>query len=164
MGRCIRLVSGYLFVSVLSYGPGMIRYTLTCAEGHRFESWFQSADAFDTLSGAGMVSCSLCGSCDVTKALMAPALKAGQTEPVKDAKLGAPATEVERAIAELKRRIESESDYVGLRFAEEAREMHDGLIPMRTIHGEARPDEARRLIEDGIPIAPLPFLPARKTN
>ena len=93
---------------------------------------------------------------------MAPALRpADRTE---TAPLATPQSELEQKLAALRAHIEETSDYVGLSFAAEARAMHDGLIPERAIHGEARPDEARRLIEDGIPVAPLPFLPKRQAN
>ncbi|MBK1636374.1 DUF1178 family protein [Rhodovulum adriaticum] len=145
----------------------MIRYTLSCADGHRFESWFQSADAFDKLHAAGMVACAVCGGTQVQKTLMAPSVAtdtpAAPAEP--DApKLSTPASPAEQALAELKRKIEAHSDYVGPRFAQEARDMHAGLTPERAIHGEARLDEAKKLIEEGIPVAPLPFAPGRKTN
>ena len=67
-------------------------------------------------------------------------------------------------LEKLRRHVEANSDYVGLSFAAEARAMHEGRVPERAIHGEARPDEARRLLEDGIPVAPLPFRPTSKTN
>lgn len=133
----------------------MIRYTLRCAADHAFDSWFQSASAFDTLNGAGHLSCPDCGSTDITKALMAPAIRPTLTEP---------ATPREQALAELRRTIEDNSDYVGDGFVAEARRMHEGDAPRRAIHGEARLDEARKLLEDGIPVAPLPFLPARRSN
>lgn len=138
----------------------MIRYTLRCAKGHDFESWFQSAAAFDALQAAGHISCSLCGEGSVTKALMAPAVAQGKDRPA----LGQPQSEVEAAMAALRRQVEENSEYVGLGFAAEARAMHDGTSPTRAIYGEARPDEARKLIEDGVPVAPLPFLPSRKAN
>ncbi|MGC9419888.1 MAG: DUF1178 family protein [Rhodovulum sp.] len=144
----------------------MIRYALSCAEGHRFESWFQSADAFDSLQAAGMVTCAVCGGTQVEKSLMAPRIGGDATpaEDRPDRPLSKPASPAEQALAELKRKIEAESDYVGLRFAHEAREMHAGLAPRRAIHGEAKLDEAKKLIEEGVPIAPLPFTPGRKTN
>ncbi|TCO71193.1 DUF1178 family protein [Rhodovulum euryhalinum] len=144
----------------------MIRYSLDCAEGHRFESWFQSADAFDTLLAAGMVSCAVCGCTKVGKGLMAPSVATERDAPGAQSTrpLSRPASPAEQALADLRRRIEAESDYVGPRFAQEARDMHAGLTPHRTIHGEARLDEAKQLIEDGVPIAPLPFTPGRKTN
>lgn len=141
----------------------MIRYTLTCANDHGFDSWFQSAEAFDRLAAAGHVACALCGSTEVTKSLMAPAVR-----PAREAAEAAPAaarkTPVEEAIAALRRQVEENSDYVGLNFVAEARAMHEGAIPERSIYGEAKAEEARRLLEEGIPVAPLPFIPARKTN
>jgi hypothetical protein len=127
----------------------MVRYSLRCADGHAFESWFASSQAFDDLAARNLLSCADCGSPSVTKALMAPAVAAD------------PRAE---ALAALRRRVEAESDYVGLRFAAEARAIHEGRAPERSIHGEARPDEARALIEDGIPVAPLPFVPRQKAN
>ncbi|GAA0309385.1 DUF1178 family protein [Rhodovulum strictum] len=140
----------------------MIRYSLDCAAGHRFESWFQSADAFDKLHAGGLVACAVCGGTDVSKGLMAPSVATDRPAPERP--LSQPASPAERALADLRRRIETESDYVGLRFAQEARDMHEGLTPHRTIHGEARLDEAKKLIEEGVPIAPLPFPLGRKTN
>ncbi|MET4128514.1 hypothetical protein ACSSV6_001838 [Roseovarius sp. MBR-38] len=135
---------------------GMIRFSLKCDAGHRFDSWFQSAEAFDRLSASGMLACAICGSAAVEKALMAPQ--------VQNARADTAPHPAEQALAELRRRIEETADYVGPRFASEARDMHDGVVPERAIYGEARPEEARRLIEDGIPVAPLPFTPRRKSN
>jgi hypothetical protein len=83
---------------------------------------------------------------------------------VPDRSLAAPGTDVEAALAALRRQIEANSDYVGLNFAAEARRIHAGDAPERSIYGEARADDARALIEDGVPVAPLPFVPGRKTN
>ncbi|MCO8146204.1 DUF1178 family protein [Rhodovulum tesquicola] len=140
----------------------MIRYSLDCAEGHRFESWFQSADAFDKLHAAGLVACAICGGSDVAKGLMAPAVAPDRAPPARP--LSQPASPAEQALAELRRRIETDSEDVGLRFVKEARDMHEGLTPRRAIRGEARLDEAKKLIEEGVPIAPLPFVPGRKAN
>ena len=138
----------------------MIRFSLKCDHGHRFDSWFQSAEAFDRLCDARMLSCSVCGSQGVEKALMTP-----QVQGTRDAQaLTTPPSAAERAIAEIRRKIEAHADYVGPRFAQEARDMHDGTTPERAIYGEARADEARHLVEDGIPILPLPFCNRRKTN
>lgn len=139
----------------------MIRYTLSCDRDHSFESWFQSSEAFDALSAAGRIACAVCGSVRVSKALMAPAVRGGKAEP---APLRAPASEIEAKLAELRRHIEENSEYVGLNFAAEARAIHEGDAPSRAIYGEAHRDEAKKLIEDGVPVAPLPFLPARRTN
>lgn len=139
----------------------MIRFTLSCDNDHRFDSWFASAAAFDTLDRAGMLACAVCGSAKVHKALMAPAV----TTDRPDARpLSAPASPAEQALADLRRKVEEGSEYVGLSFAAEARAMHDGDTPERAIWGEARADEARRLIEDGVPVAALPFGPRKRTN
>lgn len=146
----------------------MIRYTLTCAKGHGFESWFRSAEAYDGLRAAAQVACPVCGDTAVDKALMAPAVRparkaAAAPAPAKP-DLQAPASDLEEALAELRRQVEANSDYVGMNFVAEARAMHEGSAPERSIYGEAKPEEARKLLEDGIPVAPLPFLPARKAN
>lgn len=135
----------------------MIRYTLRCAQGHTFDSWFQSAEAFETLSARKALTCIECGGTDVDKALMAPAV-------THAAPLQAAATEREAALSALRRHVETYSDYVGLNFVTEARRIHAGELPERAIHGEAHVDEARALIEEGVPVAPLPFRPARKVN
>ncbi|MEY8830282.1 DUF1178 family protein [Sedimentitalea sp. XS_ASV28] len=141
----------------------MIQYALKCAEGHSFDSWFQSASAFDKLMQAGMVSCVVCGSSDVEKAIMAPSVQSARKSDGRRA-LSAPASPAEQALAELRRKVEENSDYVGMNFAAEARAMYEGTAPARSIYGEARMDEARKLLEDGVPVAPLPFTPNRKTN
>lgn len=142
----------------------MIQYALKCAEGHSFDSWFQSAAAFEKLAAAGHVSCAVCGGTQVEKAIMAPRVSGPRDSEPAPGPLSQPASPAEQALAELRRKIERESDYVGNRFVTEARAMHDGDTPKRAIHGEARPEEARKLIEDGVPVAPLPFLPKSKAN
>jgi hypothetical protein len=129
----------------------MIRYDLSCDHGHGFDSWFASSTAFDALKAAGHVACPTCGSRQVTKALMAPAVS------TRDAARAA-------ALARLRDEVEKGSEYVGMNFVAEARAIHAGDAPERSIYGEARPDEARALIEDGVPVAPLPFLPRAKAN
>jgi hypothetical protein len=138
----------------------MIRYALRCEQAHRFESWFGSSADYDRLLEAGMVACAVCGSTAVEKELMTPSVGAGSPEP----SLTAPASPAEQALKELRRRIEAESENVGRAFAAEARRIHEGTAPKRSIIGEARPAEARALIEDGIPVAPLPWSSQRKTS
>lgn len=143
----------------------MIQYTLKCADGHTFDSWFQSGAAFDKLAAASMVSCAVCGSARVEKSIMAPRVRtARDTAQPPAPTLSEPAHPAEQALAELRRKVEQNSDYVGMNFAAEARAMHAGDAPERSIYGEARVDEARGLIEDGIPVMPLPFRPGRKNN
>ena len=151
----------------------MIHYTLKCSQDHRFDSWFQSAEAFDKLKASGLVACSICGDTHVDKAMMAPRVRPargaavapeGATSEKTSGPLSQPATELEQALTHLRKQVEANSDYVGMNFAREARAMHDGESPERAIHGEARLDEARALLEDGIPVTPLPFRPGRKSN
>ena len=148
----------------------MIKFTLKCADGHEFESWFQSTTAFDKLRKSGMISCAVCGKTGVEKALMTPRVQAGRTAATGTKAPTAPAetplarTDAERRIAALRRKIEATADYVGTDFATRARAIHDGSAAPRPIYGEARADEARKLVEDGVPVAPLPFMPKRKSN
>ena len=142
----------------------MIRYALRCTQDHRFESWFGSSADFDRLLSAGLVSCAVCGSPEVQKDLMAPSLAGADAEaPDPAPTLSAPLSPAEQAMAELRRRIEARSENVGRDFAAEARRIHEGSSPDRPIIGEAKPSEARALIEDGIPVAPLPWS-SRKSN
>ncbi len=144
----------------------MIKYSLICSEGHRFESWFASADAFETLRGSGMVTCAICSSGVVEKAMMAPTVKSSdaRAEAPPEKPLSKPTSAQEQALDALRKKVETESDYVGRDFAREARAIHEGEAPQRSIHGEANAQEARGLIEDGVPVMPLPFTPKRKTN
>ena len=146
----------------------MIQYTLKCSQDHRFESWFQSADAFDKLRAAGMVACTVCGATDVEKAMMAPRVRPARTSAKTAEKgerpLATPTNESEQALAALRKTVEENSDYVGKNFAKEARDMHDGLTPERAIYGEAKLEDAKALVEDGVPVMPLPFRATRKSN
>ena len=138
----------------------MIRYALKCADGHGFDSWFQSAGAYDSLSEKGMVSCAVCGSTDVSKAIMAPRVTVKEDA----APLSAPSTPAEQALRAMRAELEKNADYVGETFATEARAIHVGYAPERPIWGQANLKEAKALVEEGVPIAPIPFGPPRKTN
>ena len=135
----------------------MIRYDLKCAKGHRFESWFGSSADYDKLKNAGLVSCAVCGEASVEKAIMAPRVVKSVSP------LSAPASPAEQAVKELRKKIEDNADNVGTNFAAEARAMHDGEAPERPIYGEAKIEDAKSLIDDGIPVAPLPW-GNKKTN
>ena len=137
----------------------MIRFSLKCDKDHTFDSWFKSGEAFDTLAASGMVTCAVCGSTDVAKTLMAPSVSTDTDRP-----LSAPRSPAEQAMAEMRKQVEENSEYVGKGFAKEARAMHDGDSPARSIYGEARLDEAKALIEDGVPVVPLPFGPRKQQN
>jgi len=141
----------------------MIRYSLRCDKGHTFDSWFGSSAAFDQLTASGLVACALCGDTSVEKDLMAPAIGGAPAVAQPDRPLSAPASPAEQALAEMRRRIEATAEDVGRDFAREARRIHQGAAPERAIIGEARPADARALIEDGIPVAPLPWS-GRKTS
>ncbi|MGI3186768.1 DUF1178 family protein [Nioella aestuarii] len=144
----------------------MIRYTLKCADGHSFDSWFKSAEAFEALEGRGLLSCSVCGSSDVQKAMMAPRVAKSASKPEENApvSLSKPANPMEEALSALRKHVEENSTYVGGNFAREARKIHLGEAPDRLIHGEANPEEAKALIEDGIPVAPLPIIPKNRST
>jgi len=161
----------------------MIQYALKCCDGHVFDSWFQSAEAYEKLAKAGMVSCVECGSSQVEKAIMTPRVRPARSAaystvsehqeatptveppaPSQPGLLSQPASELEKAVTELRKQVETNSDYVGENFADEARAMHVGDAPSRAIYGEAKIEEAKALIEEGVPVTPLPFRPNRKTN
>lgn len=130
----------------------MIRYTLICENEHSFESWFASGAAYDTLHKTGHVACTACGSTNVSKTVMAPAVSA-KTNAQDNA-----------AIAAIREEVEANSDYVGDNFASEARAIHDGEKPERAIYGSANAQEAKKLVDDGVPVLPLPFIPRKRTN
>ncbi len=140
----------------------MIRYSLKCNRGHSFESWFANAATFESLSEAGQVICPYCGSREVEKALMSPAVvtRNGDAAPA----VKRPEEILAEHLLAWRRHIEENAEYVGVEFVNEARAIHEGLKPERAIWGEAYPDEARALLDEGIPIAPLPFIPRKNTN
>jgi len=131
----------------------MIKYALKCSDGHVFESWFENADAYEKLNKAKMVSCAICGITEVEKTLMAPQVAASR----KKTKLSEPASDMEKAIKNLRKKVEANSENVGTNFASEARAMHYGDKPERAIYGQAKPDEAKSLIDEGVPVTPLPW-------
>ncbi len=134
----------------------MIKYRLKCSSDHGFESWFSSSGDFDRLAAGGLLSCAVCGSAEVQKALMAPGVGSAASA-AEDRPLSRPASPAEQALGALRKKIEREAENVGRGFADEARRIHRGEAPERAIYGEARPAEARELVEEGIPVAPLPW-------
>ena len=141
----------------------MIKYDLRCDAEHTFEGWFRSIADFDDQAEAAAVECPVCGSTAVQKAIMAPAVRSSK----KAEKISAEKA-MRMIAAKAKEHIASTCDYVGDQFAKEARKMHDGEAEHRPIWGEATPQEAKALIEDGAPVAPIPpaFAPTppRKVN
>ena len=131
----------------------MILFALRCAADHEFEGWFRDGASFDRQSAAGKIACPQCGDTAVSKAPMAPRVarsRSGETPSPK---------RVREALQELRRHIESNCDYVGERFAEEARRIHYGERDPRGIYGEASADDARDLAEEGIEVKRVPWLP-----
>jgi hypothetical protein len=156
----------------------MIRYALACDNGHEFESWFPSSASYDTQAARGLVECPFCGSAKVGKQLMAPSLgravSAGPAEaPAPEPTAGEPPpappqpvallSEPEQAMRAMLRAVREHvtktADYVGPSFADEARKMHYGETPHRSIYGEANAVETRALLDEGIEIHPLPMAP-----
>lgn len=137
----------------------MIKYGLICNDDHEFEGWFQSSAAFDQLSERKLISCTVCGSPEVSKAIMAPSV-ATRSKDVSAAPTPRFSPSEMRALAKkIREEVRAKSEYVGPKFAEEARKIHNAESPERAIFGEASPDDVRALAEDGIPFFPLPPAP-----
>ena len=137
----------------------MIRFSLSCEHDHEFEAWFRSNDDFDTQKKRGFVECPSCGSSKVEKALMAPAVSTGRKRETIALAMG---EQQKKAMAQLKalsEKLRENADYVGDKFAAEARKIHFGETDARGIYGEATPDEARSLAEDGVEFMPIPVFP-----
>ena len=164
----------------------MIRYALACSKGHTFDSWFQNSAAYDKQAKRGLVECPVCGDSKVEKALMAPTLSGTKKRgrPAMPASIPAPAAEAAPAavsetpapvamvspeerefrtkLKELRDHLTKNADNVGRKFPEEARKMHYGEAEHRSIYGEASPQEAKDLHEEGIEFHPLPVLPEER--
>jgi hypothetical protein len=152
----------------------MIHYQLRCAAEHEFDGWFASSASFDAQASRGLVECPACGSGQVERALMAPAVpKKGRParvrrkpEPQEGARLAPKAVasdglpdHVRATLQKLRAEVERNCDYVGEAFADEARRIHKGEADARSIYGEATPDEAEALAEEGIEVAKIPWVP-----
>lgn len=159
----------------------MIVFDLHCANGHRFEGWFGSSSDYEDQSGRGLVSCPQCGVAEVSKAPMAPAVPAkgnSSRQQTQDSVPAAPApaqaapadaqpvsnapmpAEVQKALGELAKaqaKALKDSTWVGEDFAKQSREMHYGERDHAAIHGSASLEEAKELVDEGVPVAPLPF-------
>jgi hypothetical protein len=137
----------------------LIRFSLSCDHDHEFEAWFRSNDDFDRQKKRGLVDCPTCGSNKVEKALMAPAVSTGR----KQEKIALAMNDMQKkAMAEMKalsEKIRENADYVGDKFAEEARKIHFGEADARGIYGEATLEEAKSLAEDGVGFMPIPVFP-----
>lgn len=145
----------------------MIKFSLYCPDGHDFEAWFRDSAAFDDQKENGEVLCPQCSSPNVEKALMAPGLGAasvgkrgGNKQPsFQPAGPGVSGNQTKEMILKLRKHVEANADYVGDKFADEARKIHFNEAEARVIYGEATIDEAVTLNEEGIDVLPLPILP-----
>lgn len=152
----------------------MIKYALHCEKAHAFESWFPSSDSYEAQRKGGFVACPVCGSTRVDKALMAPQVarkdRRDAPAPVPGppvptpvpgpvAKVSPLEQELRAKIRELREHVVKNADPVGDRFAEEARKIHYGETEHRSIYGQATPEEAHELAEEGIEFHALPVLP-----
>lgn len=140
----------------------MIRFALTCEEGHNFDAWFSSGDSYDEQTEAGVIVCPDCGSAEVQKAPMAPAVVRGRerTPALRSESPGeSPGKQTYAFLKGLHEHLKENAEDVGRDFPEEARKIHYGETEERNIFGEATPDEAKALHEEGIPALPLPKLP-----
>lgn len=136
----------------------MIHYSLVCDKSHRFDGWFASAAAYDAQKKRGLVTCPICLTTEVDKAIMAPSVNRTDTEKVALA-IGHPEHQkLREAMQALRDKVTSEADYVGERFAEEARKIHFKEVDPRGIYGEATREEVAALVEDGVDFMPLPTL------
>jgi hypothetical protein len=144
----------------------MIRYTLRCSKTHEFEAWFRSIDDYDRAVAEGEAACPVCGDTKVAKVLMTPAVagthKSDAAPTGEKVKLAVPDPRQQAMVAalrELRKHVTANADYVGDRFAEEARKIHYDEVEARGIYGEATGEEAKALADEGIEFLPLPSLP-----
>ncbi|MDP3316788.1 MAG: DUF1178 family protein [Devosia sp.] len=137
----------------------MITYSLSCANQHKFDAWFRSAEAYDEQHARGIVTCPVCGSVKVEKALMAPAVNRMNSDKISVSTGHPMQSEIREFLRAMRKKVTSEADYVGDRFADEARKIHFKEADARGIYGEATRDEVAELLDDGIDFLPLPQLP-----
>ena len=137
----------------------MIHYSLICDRSHKFDGWFASAAAYDGQKVRGLVTCPICLTASVEKALMAPSISRAGSEKVS-LSIGHPQhTQLREAMLALRNKVTSEADYVGDKFAEEARKIHFKEVDARGIYGEATKEEVAALVDEGVDFMPLPNIP-----
>ena len=141
----------------------MIRYALSCDHDHDFEGWFGSSSDYDDQQGRGLIECPMCASKMVRKQIMAPAV-AGTRRTAQEISPAKQQAMMMEAAGRIRAHVEENFDDVGDSFASEARAIHEGQAEDRGIYGQATPLEVRELVEDGIPIAPLPPEPMKKSE
>jgi len=144
----------------------MIKYTLICEGDHEFEIWFSKSSDFDDQAPKGLIVCPYCGSTRVQKGIMAPNVSTSRKKEAAASKRKKAMTMMNKAADKIRHEIEQSCDYVGDKFADEARSIHYGEKPERAIYGQASPKEAADLHEEGVGIAPLPdiFTPKPKSE
>lgn len=143
----------------------MIKYALACDHDHPFEGWFSVSGDFDDQRARGLIECPYCGSKAVKKQITAPAVtgtKAQRAHAPAEAPTAQSQQLMMQAMGEMRRHVEETFDYMGDKFADEARAIHEGKSEERGIYGEATPAQVRDLVEDGVPVAPLPPKPLEK--
>ena len=140
----------------------MIKYNLICSKDHEFEIWFSKSTDFDEQAPKGLINCPICGSCKVEKAIMAPNVSTSRKKEETAVKQAQALKMMNAAADRIRSEIENNCDYVGDKFADEARSIHYGEKPQRAIYGEASPSEAAELHDEGVGIAPLPEIIAPK--
>jgi hypothetical protein len=134
----------------------VIQYSLQCSKGHRFDAWFKSAAAYDEQQARGIVTCAQCGDAHVEKALMAPNVARTDQERASLSAAHPDMARMREMLRQYRSKVVNEADYVGDRFAEEARKMHFEEVEARGIYGEATRDEVAALLDDGVDFLPLP--------
>jgi hypothetical protein len=137
----------------------VIQYALHCEKDHSFEAWFKSASAYDEQRARGIVSCPVCGSSSIDKALMAPAVARSSSDKMAVSNSVPDHARMLELLRQYRQKVLSEAENVGEKFAEEARKIHFEEAPSRGIYGQATKDEVVSLLEDGVEILPLPELP-----
>lgn len=142
----------------------MIRYALICEHEHAFEGWFGSSADFDDQQARGLLECPLCGSKAVRKQIMAPAVAGTKKKAKADAQPARMQAMMMEAMGRIRQHVEENFDDVGDAFAKEARAIHQGKSEQRGIYGQATPTEVRDLVQDGVPVAPLPPAPPKKAE
>jgi hypothetical protein len=137
----------------------VIKYALTCENGHGFEGWFANSAAWESQMAEGRLECPGCGSARIDKAPMAPNLAKGDSKGGGPAENGEAVEAVREMIRQVRSHVQNTAEYVGDRFPEEARKIHYEEKEKRDIYGEASVEEANELREDGVEVYPLPTLP-----
>ena len=137
----------------------MIRFSLCCEHDHDFDGWFRDNADFDKQKKRGLVSCPVCNSPKVEKALMAPSVQTARKRDKVALSMNAEQKQLMGKLKELTDKMRQNADYVGDKFPEEARKIHFGETDPRGIYGEASPDEVKELLDDGVEIMPLPNIP-----